>query len=631
MRMRIFQNKDKSRYGTFSRRAVIVSGGMTAVFGILAGRLYQLQVMQGDHYMTRAEDNRVNRRLLAPPRGRIFDRFGVELASNRRNYRAFIVPEQVQGSVAGALDTLAKIVPLSERQRTRVLKDVATNKDFVPVTVVENLSWEDYARLSLDLPYLPGIQLDVGAMRDYPFVEELSHVLGYVAAVSPEDKAGDDKDPLLQVPGFRIGKRGVEKQFDRAIRGRAGSSRAEVNAYGRVIRELSRDPGTPGEDVYLTIDREIQRYAHGLLANESAACIVMDLMTGDVLALVSTPGFDANAFNVGITPDQWNSLTTNDHKPLINKALQGAYPPGSTFKVAVAAAAVEAGVAVPGYSVVCTGGVNLGGHRFHCWKKRGHGRMDLHEGIKRSCDVFFYETARRVGVDKIAEAARALGLGQATGIEIPGERSGLIPTQEWKKATYGVAWQPGETLVTAIGQGYVLTTPLQLCTMGARIASGKMVSPRIVHSVGGVAQRRDEPKPMPISEETLAKVRDGMSGAANEPGGTAFAWRIAQEGFEMAGKTGTAQVRVITRAEHLAGVRKNESLPWHLRDHAWFVAYAPRLEPRYACAVLIEHGRVGQHPDVQVVRDVLLFAQQRDPLALPPSYPVKAARAAQTL
>ncbi len=629
--MPIFDRRDKSRYGTFTRRALLVTGGMTAVFGVLSARLYQLQIVQGGLFMTRAESNRVNQRLLAPPRGRILDRFGVELAANRRNYRAFIVPEQVPGGVAAALDTLAKVIPLNDRQRARVLKDVATNKAFVPVTVIENLNWEDFARLNLDLPYLPGVQPDVGETRDYPYPEELSHALGYVAAVSPEDEAGDDEDPLLQVPGFRIGKRGVEKAYETAIRGHGGTSRVEVNAYGRVIRELSRESGTPGEDVYLTFDREIQRFAYELMKDQSAACTVMDVQTGDVLALVSTPGFDPNAFNIGITPDQWSTLMSDDHKPLINKALSGAYPPGSTFKPVVALAAVDAGIATPSYSVVCTGSITLGNHTFHCWKKGGHGRMNLYDGIKHSCDVFFYETSRRVGIDKIEQTARAMGFGKLTGIEIPGERSGLIPSQAWKLATYGVPWQPGETLVTGIGQGYVLVTPIQLCTMAARVASGKAVSPRLAHMVGGVAQPRKIPGPLAVSQDALDKVRAGLFGVANEPGGTAFAWRITEPGFEMAGKTGTAQVRVITREEHAAGVRKNESLPWNLRDHAWFMGYAPASAPRYACAVLIEHGAVGAHPQVQMVRDILLYAQQRDPLKLPAAYPVKAASAAQTL
>jgi penicillin-binding protein 2 len=629
--MPLIDRRDKSRYGAFTRRSLLVTGGMTAVFGVLAGRLYQLQIMQGELYMTRAESNRVNQRLIAPPRGRILDRFGVELASNRRNYRAFIVPEQVPGGVAAALDTLAKVIPLNEQQRTRVLKDVATNKSFVPVTVIENLSWEDFARLNLDLPYLPGVQPDVGETRDYPYPEELAHVLGYVAAVSPEDEDGDDEDPLLQVPGFRIGKRGVEKAYETKIRGHGGTSRVEVNAYGRVIRELSREAGTPGDDVYLTIDQELQKFAYQRIGDESAACCVMDVQTGDILSLVSTPGFDPNAFNVGITTEQWTALMNDDHKPLINKALQGMYPPGSTFKPVVALAAVEAGIATPGYGVNCSGQLAFGNHIFHCWKKGGHGHMDLHNGIVHSCDVFFYETARRVGIDKIEETAHKLGLGHVTGIELPGEKGGIIPGRDWKMKIYHQPWMEGETLNTGIGQGYVLVTPMQLCLQAARIASGKALVPRIVRVVGGAASPRTEPKPLSLSDEALAKVRDGMNGVCNEAGGTAFAWRIAEPGLEMAGKTGTAQVRVISAEEHLTGVKKNENLPWNLRDHAWFIAFAPASAPRYALSILMEHGAVGAHPHVQMARDILTFAQSRDPLKMPTAYPVKAAAAAQAL
>ncbi len=628
--MPLIDRRDKSRYGAFTRRSLLVTGGMTAVFGVLAGRLYQLQIMQGDLYKTRAESNRVNERLIAPPRGRILDRFGAELASNRRNYRAFIVPEQVPGGIASALDTLAKVIPLTDRQRTRVLKDVATNKAFVPVTVIENLSWEDFARLNLDLPYLPGVQPDVGETRDYPYPEELSHVLGYVAAVSPEDEDGDDDDPLLEVPGFRIGKRGIEKEYDQKIRGLGGTSRVEVNAYGRVIRELSREPGTPGEDVYLTIDQEIQKFAYERMGDESAACAVMDVATGDVLALVSTPGFDPNAFNIGITTEQWTGLMNDDHKPLINKVLQGIYPPGSTFKPVVALAAVDGGIATPNYSVVCTGSITLGNHTFHCWKKGGHGRMNLRDGIKHSCDVFFYQTALRVGIDRIEQTAHAMGLGKLTGIEIPGEKPGFIPGQKWKEKTYHQPWQLGETLNTGIGQGYVLVTPLQLCTQVARIASGKALAPRIAHVIGGVVQPRQVPQPLPISDDALSKIRDGMNAVANEPGGTAYTWRITEPGFEMAGKTGTAQVRVITEEERQHGVKKDASLPWNLRDHGLFIGFAPVSQPRYACACIVEHN-APPHPQVQIARDVLVFAQKRGTLQLPSAYPLKAASAAQTL
>jgi penicillin-binding protein 2 len=605
---------------------------MTAVFGVLAGRLYQLQIENGELYRDQAEDNRINQRLLAPLRGRILDRFGVALAGNRRNYRVLIVPEQTRGGVAVTLDALANVIPIDERTRAKVLKDAAANRSFVPLVVAENLSWEDFARLNLDLPYLPGVQPEVGDTRDYPFTEELSHVLGYVAPLSPDEKVAMAEteavdDPLSDVPGLRVGKRGIERTYEAAIRGRAGASRVEVNAYGRVIRELDRHSGTPGTDVHLTIDRELQGLIHEKLKNESAACAVMDVDSGDVLALVSTPGFDPNAFNVGLTTQQWGDLTNNDYKPLINKVLSGAYPPGSTFKMVVALAALDAGVITPETTFSCSGVYRLGTHDFHCWKRGGHGTMNLRLGMKNSCDCYFYQVALKLGIDALQAGARRLGLGQATGIEIPGERSGFIPDRYWKQATFKEPWQIGETLVASIGQGYVLTTPLQLCTLSARIASGMQVSPRIVHSLGAQQMPRTAPEPVGFSAKALAAVREGMNAVTNEPGGTGYWWRILDKQYAMAGKTGTAQVRVITRQERITGVRTNESLPWALRDHSLFVGYAPVEKPRYACSVIIEHGAVAAHPNVQVARDALLFAQQRDILGRATAYPVKSADA----
>ena len=626
--MPLFDRKDKSRYATFTRRSLMMTGGMTAVFAVLGGRLFQLQIEDGADYMTQAEANRVSQRLVAPPRGRILDRFGVELANNRRNYRVMVVAEQASDGVEAALDRLAKIIELSDRQKQKVLHDIEENKKFLPVPVAENLSWEEFARVNLHLPYLPGVQPDVGETRDYPFGPGLSHVLGYVAPVSPNDKKDAD-DPLLDLPGFHIGKRGIEKAYDEQVRGSGGVSRVEVNAYGRVIRELSRTPGEPGKDVWLTIDQQLQQFVDQRLGNESTACVVMDVATGDVLAMSSTPGFDPNLFNVGILNDEWKTLTSDDHKPLIDKVLAGVYPPGSTFKPTVALAAVQAGLDKD-FSVHCTGSLRFGNHDFHCWKKGGHGHVDLLRGIQVSCDVFFYETARRIGIDAIEDTAHRMGFGHTTGIEIPGERAGVIPGRAWKLKTYHVPWQQGETLNTGIGQGYVLVTPLQLCTVAARIASGRSVLPRITRVVGETWEPRPIADPLPIKDDAFAIVRAGMNAVTNIPGGTAYAWRIPNPGFEMAGKTGTAQVRVISKEEHIAGVKKNETLPWKLRDHALFIAFAPVDQPRYALSIIMEHGAVTEHPHVQMARDILLFAQQRDPVKLPNAYPVNAASAAST-
>ena len=617
--MPLFDKKDKSRYATFTRRSAGLGGAMSCVFAVLAGRLYQLQIRDGDQYMVAAEDNRVSERLIAPPRGRIMDRFGVELANSRRNYRVLLVSEQATQGVSEALDTISRVILLSDQQKKKILHDIAMNKKFIPVPVAENLSWEEFSRVNLHLPYLPGIQCDVGETRDYPFSKELVHILGYVASVSPQDIEHDD-DPLMSLPGMRIGKRGIEKAFDKEIRGRAGASRVEVNAYGRIIRELGKDPGQPGEDVYLTIDRQVQALADQKLEGQSAAMVVMDVNNGDVIAMSSTPGFDPNMFNVGLSGQQWHDLTTDDHKPLLNKFMGGIYPPGSTFKTAVALAAIDSGIATPDYHVSCSGVFNFGGHAFHCWRHQGHGTLDVIGGLKNSCDVFFYETAHRVGIDAIEVAARKLGLGSLTGIQLPGEHSGLVPSKEWKLKTYKSPWQQGDTLSVGIGQGYVTATLLQLCQQAARIASGKQVSPRLVHSVGDRVLARPEPAKLDVSDNALDKVRLGMNKVMNEPGGTAYTWRIPIPGLEMAGKTGTAQVRVYSAEEHLHGMAKNASLEWKLRDHGLFIGFAPVSDPKYAIACVVEHGSDG-HPQVVAARDVMQFTLQRDPLKLPAGYP----------
>ena len=623
--MPLFDKKDKSRYATFTRRSLGLGGGMAAVFAVLGGRLYQLQIRDGDQYMVEAEDNRVSERLIAPPRGRIIDRFGMELANSRRNYRVLLVSEQASEGVKAALDTIGKVILLSDQQKKKVMHDIAMNKKFVPVPVAENLSWEEFSRVNLHLPYLPGIQCDVGETRDYPYGPEMAHILGYVASVSEQELQHDD-DPLMSLPGMRIGKRGIEKEFDKQIRGRAGASRVEVNAYGRVIRELGKDPGVPGQDVWLTLDGELQRFADQCLSGESAACVVMDAAKGDVLALSSTPGFDPNWFNVGVSGPQWRELTTSDYKPLLNKAISGTYPPGSTFKTAMALAAVDDGM--DDFAVNCTGSMRLGDHTFYCdaWRIGGHGHVNLTRGIQVSCDIFFYEVARRLGIDKMADAAHALGLGSPTGIGLPGEQGGLIPTRDWKMKRFGVSWQQGDTLSAGIGQGYVNATPIQLCTQAARIATGKAVSPRLTHQVGGSLQPHPEPAPLAFSDKAFAMVRQGMGMAVNVPGGTAYGARILQPGFEMAGKTGTAQVRRITKEERASGLKPQSQLPWNQREHALFIAFAPLDNPRYAAAIVLEHGgNAHTEPQVKFARDILTFAQQRDTLGKPTAYPVASA------
>ena len=617
------KDRDQERQKVLTRRALMLGAGQLGLVGALAGRLYYLQVVQADRYRVLADDNRISIRLLPPPRGEIVDRLGVPLAINEKNYRVVIVREQ-SGNVPVTLERLGRIIDLPEREVRRVLRDMRRKRAFVPITVRENLSWEEVSRVEVSAPDLPGISIEVGLTRFYPYAEQAAHVLGYVAAVSESELTGD---PLLELPDFRIGKNGIEKVHDQHLRGKAGTSQVEVNALGRVIRELSREEGQPGRRIEITLDMELQRFAMNRLGEESAAAVIMDVHNGDVLALASTPGFNPNAFNRGLTPNEWEELISNERGPLTNKAIAGQYAPGSTFKMVVALAALETGVISPGQRVFCPGHLELGDTRFHCWKRPGHGHMDMHDAIKHSCDVYFYEVSKRLGIARIAAMAERLGLGQTLGFDLPGERPGLIPTREWKQARMGKPWHQGETLIAGIGQGYILTTPLQLAVMTARLVNGGIaVTPHLTRHLPGQGglQTVALPGALPgseggfpslgIAQEHLRLVHTAMAAVTNDPnGGTAYRARIAEAGMEMGGKTGTAQVRRITMAERLTGVRKNEDLPWRHRDHALFVGYAPVNAPRYCCAVIVEHGGGGSAVAAPIARDLLIETQRRDP------------------
>jgi penicillin-binding protein 2 len=602
--------RDNVRLKLFTRRTAIAGGVKLLIFGVLAGRMYQLQVLESDRYTLLAEENRVNLRLLPPPRGRILDRTGVSLATNRENYRVQLVAEKTD-NVDETLDELSKLIPISQGERQRIIREVRKHRRFVPVTVRENLDWEEVSRIEVASTDLPGISIDVGQSREYPFASETAHILGYVAAVSEQEQNGD---PLLELPGFRIGKNGIEKIYEDNLRGKAGASQVEVNAVGRVIRELERQEGQPGQDTVLTMDMALQSFVVQRLSQEvSAASVLLDARNGDVLALASTPAYDPNEFAQGLSADSWRMLLRDPRSPLINKAIAGTYAPGSTFKMIVTLAALEAGVMPVDHEVFCRGFTQFGNTRFHCWKKHGHGSVAMIEAIQHSCDVYFYEVARRVGVDRIEKMAKRFGLGDKVGIDLPNEKPGLIPTQQWKLEATGVKWQNGETLITGIGQGFVLATPLQLAVMTARIANGGFaVKPRLVRPLAAQPNARDAPH-MGIPREHLALVQEGMNRVTNHERGTAFRARIREPGLEMAGKTGTSQVRRISKRERDSGVIKNENKPWEERDHAVFIGYAPVRNPRYACAVLVEHGGGGSAVAAPIARDILIEAQRRDP------------------
>jgi penicillin-binding protein 2 len=604
-------DRDADRRRAFTRRALLLATGKLSLLGLLLGRMYYLQVLESDQYRMLAEENRINLRLLPPPRGRILDRFGAEVAQNQRNFRVLLTPEQA-GDVRETLRRLAEVVSLTPEQVQRVLREAERQRPFMPVAVAENLSWEEFAGVNVHLPDLPGLNTDVGQVRHYPFGDRLAHVVGYVAQVSEAEQTGE---PVLELPDFRIGKNGVEKVMDRKLRGRAGNSRVEVNAYGRVIRELRRQEGEPGHDVVLTIDAELQNWLMGRLAEESAAAVVLDVHSGEVLAMASTPGFDPGAFNRGLSQKAWRALVEHPRSPLVNKAAAGQYPPGSVFKMMVALAGLDSGIVGAGHRAFCNGTLQLGDHTFHCWRQKygGHGWLDMHDAIEQSCDIYFYDVARRVGVDRIADMAMRFGLGQVPPIELVGARPGLVPTRAWKMAITGKPWQQGETLITGIGQGYLLTTPLQLAVMTARLANGGLaVEPRLVRGVLGENEPAAAPPPaMGLPAAALELVQRGMDAVVNGPRGTAR--KAALDGpVRMAGKTGTAQVRRITKAERAQGGKLAADTPWEERDHSLFVAYAPVESPRYASALVIEHGGSGGNAAL-LTKEIMTEVLRRNP------------------
>jgi penicillin-binding protein 2 len=607
----MMDGRDSVRYRAFTRRTMILSAATGGLFALLTGRMFQLSVLQREQFATLAEDNRVNLQLLAPRRGRVFDRAGVQLANTSQNFRVLLIPEQAK-DVRALIERVGELIPLTPHRKQRILRDVRKGKAFNPVLVAEGLDWDAFAKININAPELTGIEPDVGELRSYPFGPWLSHVLGYVAGVTDKDI---EKEPeLLSLPGFRVGRSGVEKAADDALRGKPGAAQVEVNAHGRVIRELSRREGTVGQDVVLGLDMEVQKLAQQRLVGQSGSVIVMDVNTGAIISIVSAPGYDPNAFTTTVTPKLWKELNEDPLKPLLNKAITGMYPPGSTFKPVVALAALASGRMSPSARVHCSGATALGNHVFHCWKKGGHGSQDMHLAIKNSCDVYFYECARRTGIEEIAAMSRKFGLGQIYGLEIPGEKPGLVPDPEWKLRARKDGWRNGDTYNVGIGQGALLTTPLQLAVMTARLANGgKAVVPHVIRSFNGIERVMPPPLDLGLDPAHVKIVHSGMDAVTNQ-GGTGARSRIDLEGFDMAGKTGTAQVRRLTA--ELRG-RSADSIPWALRDHALFIAFAPVAQPRYAISVVIEHGGGGSKTAAPIAKDIMMLVGQRDPARQP--------------
>ena len=621
-----YRKGDGERSGLFTRRTLLLGGAQAVLLSALAGRLYQLQVIETQRFATLAEENRINLRLLPPSRGLIFDRAGQPLAVNRNNFRAMVTSDRGRGAEV-LVDRLDLILNLGEAEKGRLVRELRRSRNAQPVVVRENLGWEEVARLEFNAPDLPGVFIDLGQTRDYPEGELMSHIIGYTGRVSDEDLAGRD-DPVLQLATMRFGKKGVERSLEDELRGRAGAVQVEVNAVGRVVRELDRTEGQPGSNALLTIDLDLQRLvAERIKEHHSGSVVVIDVVTGDILAMVSTPGFDPNAFARGITQAEWRDLLDNPERPLNNKSIAGVYPPGSTYKMVTALAALESRAIDPWTRLPCSGFLQLGNIKFHCWLRGGHGSTNVTEAIAASCDCFFYEAARRAGVDKIADVAGRLGFGRMSELGLPGESAGIQPSRAWKQEKVGKPWQHGDTFNLGIGQGYMNATPLQLAVMTARIANGGYeVQPNLLLASATPREELAPPQPrdkptapsMHFSPQNLAIIRDGMFSVVNSSLGTANQLRIDAKGkllepqLRFAGKTGTAQVKRITERERDMGITQ-AMLPWHLRHHALFVCFGPYDKPRYACAVIIEHGMAGGATAGPIGRDVLVETMKRDP------------------
>ena len=591
-----------------TRRALVVGGLQVGVIGALAYRMQSLQIEQSDQFLLLSDENRINIRLIPPARGMIFDVKGVPLAQNEQNYRIVIVREDA-GDIEEVMRRLTAILPIDPNLIARAMEEMDRRSAFVPVTIIDRVAWEDVAKVTVNAPALPGITAEVGLSRRYPMGSDMAHVVGYVGPVSDYDLSQlEDPDPLLQIPKFQIGKTGVELKMEGDLRGSAGTKRIEVNAVGRMMRELDRQEGISGADIQLSIDSRLQSYCEARLEGESAAAVVIDVTTGDLRAVASAPGFDPNLFVRGISVADWAGLNEDIYRPLAAKAVQGAYPPGSTFKLVTGLAAMHGGFLDPEETVYCRGSVEIAGTLFHCWKGSGHGNINLNDSLKQSCDCYYYEMAQRVGIDLIAEMARKLGIGVRHDVPLSAVAAGLAPDKAWKTETRGEEWRIGDTVNAAIGQGYVLASPLQLAIMVARVATGRNVTPRLVHKIDGVEQPSGAGDSLGLNENFLRRVRAGMYDVSNNQRGTAYAARIVAEGMQMAGKTGTSQVRRITAEERARGVTSNADLPWERRDHALWVNFAPYDNPRYAVCVVVEHGGGGSAVAAPIGRDITLQA-----------------------
>ena len=614
-----------------SRRMFILSAAKAVVFFGVFGRLVSLQINESKKYKTLSDKNRFREWKLAPQRGLITDYFGQEIASNEKVYQLHITPENTD-NIERLFFRLKSIIGLTERKIIFLKKKIAKQKPWEPIIVSENLTWSEFSRVNLFLHELQGVEPIISVARVYP-EQSVSHVVGYVSQLSKKDLQNKKYLRDMAITGISVGKTGLENKLDQDIIGQVGFQRYEVNAFGKRIRQIQVETGKSGKNFRTTLDLEVQNFAAETIKDKAASVCVMDIYNGDIIAMVSTPGYNANSFVHGIEKKYWNELISNPLKPLNNKSISGLYPPGSTIKTIVALSALENDIISPNMNVECKGVIELYGEKFHCWKKKGHGMMNLKSAIKRSCDVYFYEVARKLGVDRISDTSKKFGLGKKVLEDFIEERSGVVPNTRWKKKFIGKNWYLGETLHSGIGQGYFQSTPLQLCLMTAQLANGGFeIQPRLIFDKKSnnlknyLDYKNSNPdsslpidilasdfnlKPLFRNQENINFIKDAMFSSTNEPGGTSYGSRIDNKKFRFAGKTGSSQVKRFTEAQREAEV-KQKDLKYEDRDHALFIAFAPYDSPKYAISVVVEHGGSGSKAAAPVAKEVIKKVLERD-------------------
>ena len=607
-----------------SRRMFLISAAKAIVVVGVLGRLISLQINESTKYKTLSDKNRFREWKIAPERGIIKDYFNEEIAANTQVYQIHLIPENTQ-NIEEIFFRLKGILNISDQKIFSLRKKISKQKPWDPIIVSDNLNWSEFSRVNLFLHELQGVEPVVSVARFYKD-HSSSHALGYVSQVSAKDLKNKKYLEKIAVQGIAVGKTGLEKKLDEKMIGKVGFQRYEVNAHGKRIQQIKIDEGKAGESFKTTLDLEVQKYAAEIIKDKAAAVCVMDIYNGDIVSMVSSPSYNPNAFVHGVERSYWNELISNDKKPLTNKALSGLYPPGSTIKTLVALSALENGISKPLNKVKCSGKIELHGEKFHCWKKKGHGVMNMRSAIQRSCDVYFYEVARKLGVDRLSETAKKFGLGKKVLEGFTEERSGVVPNTLWKKKFIGQNWYIGETLHSGIGQGYFQSTPMQLCRMTAQIANGGYeIKPRIIFDkeknyiknfldfkLKGQEDLLSKNliisnlglKPLFKNQEHINFIKDAMFASSNEPGGTSYRSRLSDEKYTFAGKTGSSQIKKFTEAQREAEI-KQEDIDYKSRDHALFIAFAPYKDPKYAISVVVEHGGSGSSSAAPVAKKII--------------------------